>query len=93
MDPDLAGFFEQYLNVEVAYSYMDGIKEVVRTSGWREKQRRLFEQMLAERSMTRGEYCERTWVDFETDDDMYAYLTKVYAYFFLDREELPIPPE
>ncbi|MFE6056194.1 hypothetical protein ACFQ6N_36065 [Kitasatospora sp. NPDC056446] len=49
--------------------------------------------MLTERTMTRGEYCERTWIDFESDEEMYAYLEKVYAYLFLDSDELPVPPD
>ncbi|MFD7447978.1 hypothetical protein [Kitasatospora sp. NPDC059827] len=95
MEPELAGFMRQYLNVEMAFSYMDRLKRTISMSNpvWGEELQKWFTQLFAERDLTRGEYCELTWVEFETDEEMYAYLEKVRAYLLLGSEEVPIPPD
>ncbi|MFJ2190927.1 hypothetical protein ACIOJE_23855 [Kitasatospora sp. NPDC087861] len=93
MDRRLAGFFEQYLNIEMAHGYLARLKCTIRGSGWCGDVQQRFERMLTERNMTRGEFCETTWIDFETDEEMYAYLEKVHAFLFLDRGEVPLPPD
>ncbi|MFJ2190926.1 hypothetical protein ACIOJE_23850 [Kitasatospora sp. NPDC087861] len=94
MDPYLAGFFESYLNIETA-GYVASLKRTIAVSSpaWRERLKEIFEQLLTERSTTAGRFCDFTFIEFETDDDMYVYLTKVHAYLFLDAEEVPIPPD
>ncbi|MFG3225393.1 hypothetical protein ACGF07_11535 [Kitasatospora sp. NPDC048194] len=84
---------QMYLSVEVAYGTLARVKETIRSASWCEDVQQRFERMLAERNMTRGEYCELTWIDFETDEEMYEYLEKLHAYLFLDQGELPLPPD
>ncbi|MCX4748165.1 hypothetical protein OG455_22070 [Kitasatospora sp. NBC_01287] len=95
MSIDPAGFIEQYLNVEVAYYYMDGIKAGIVQSGsaYAEDVRSMLDGLLAERSLSRGEYCDLTFIEFETDDDLYTYLQQVYNFFFLGSEQAPLPPD
>ncbi|MFE5583701.1 hypothetical protein [Kitasatospora sp. NPDC056531] len=83
-----------YLNVEMANPYyLPRIRRTIRSFRSYDAEREGFERMLAERRMTRGEFCLNTWIDFETDEEMYDYLAKVHAYLFLDAEEVPIPPD
>jgi hypothetical protein len=95
MEFDINGFIQQYLNVEVASSYLDGIKQTVQAaeSAWGPSLREEFKNLLTERTMTRGQYCDLTFVEFETDGDMYEYLQKVYDFFFLGRIEAPLIPD
>ncbi|MFJ4187503.1 hypothetical protein [Kitasatospora sp. NPDC089509] len=95
MEPELAGFMRQYLNVEMAFSSMERLKTTISRSNpaWGEDLQRWFTQLFEERDLTRGEYCELTWVEFETDEEMYAYLEKLHTYLFLDQGELPLPPD
>ncbi|MGW3042915.1 hypothetical protein ACWC9T_23365 [Kitasatospora sp. NPDC001159] len=83
-----------YLNVETADPYyLRKTRRTIRSFRSYDAQRESFERLLTERSMTRGEFCLNTWIDFETDEEMYDYLAKVHAYLFLDAEEVPIPPD
>ncbi|MFJ2190925.1 hypothetical protein ACIOJE_23845 [Kitasatospora sp. NPDC087861] len=93
MDPDLAGFMRMYLSVEVAYSTLASLKGTIRSASWCDDVQQRFGRMLAERNMTRGEYCENTWIDFDTDEEMYEYLEKLHAYLFLDQGDFPLPPD
>ncbi|MDH6706122.1 hypothetical protein P3T27_002845 [Kitasatospora sp. MAA19] len=83
---DLSSFLQVYLNVETAVPYhLLGTRRTISSFPSHDALQRIFERMLAERTMPRSEFCLNTWIDFETDDDMYAYLTKVHAY--LDKRE------
>ncbi|MFH8382015.1 hypothetical protein ACH4E7_13855 [Kitasatospora sp. NPDC018058] len=91
---DLSGFMQLYLNVEVADPYyLPKTRRTIRSFPSDDALRRGFERMLAEQTMTRGEFCENTWLDFETDEEMYEYLKKIHAYLFLDQGEPPQPPD
>ncbi|MFE3873350.1 hypothetical protein ACFXPX_02995 [Kitasatospora sp. NPDC059146] len=90
---DLAGFMQVYLNVETADPhYLAMTRHTIRGFRSYDALRLSFERLLAERSMTPGEFCLNTWLDFETEEEMYDYLAKVHAYLFLDAEEAPVPP-
>ncbi|MEV7596722.1 hypothetical protein AB0O91_04965 [Kitasatospora sp. NPDC089797] len=95
MEPELAGFMRQYLNVEMAFSSMERLKTTIGRSNpvWGDDLRRWFTQLFEGRDLTRGEYCELTWVEFGTDEEMYAYLEKIHAFLFLDQGEFPLPPD
>ncbi|MFD7447977.1 hypothetical protein [Kitasatospora sp. NPDC059827] len=83
-----------YLNVETADPYyLAKTRFTIRGFRSYDAFRLSFERLLAERSMTPGEFCDHTFIEFETAEEMYGYLAKVYAYFFLDAEEAPIPPD
>ncbi|MER7843482.1 hypothetical protein ABTZ03_05965 [Kitasatospora sp. NPDC096077] len=92
-DRRLTGFIETYLHVEVAYGTLARLKSTVRASSWCEDVERSLARTIAERSMTPGEYCDLTFIEFETDEEMYAYLEKLHAFLFLDQGELPLPPD
>ncbi|MFG2842792.1 hypothetical protein ACGF12_06400 [Kitasatospora sp. NPDC048296] len=91
---DLSSFMQGYLNVEMAGPYyLLQIRRTIRSFPSYDALRRSFERMLAEQTMTCGEFCENTWLDFETDEEMYEYLGKIHAYLFLGQGEPPLPPD
>ncbi|MER7843480.1 hypothetical protein ABTZ03_05955 [Kitasatospora sp. NPDC096077] len=93
MNSYLAGFFESYLNIETA-QYVDRLKQTVTgLPNWSERLRKLFDELLTERTATRGEFCDHTFIEFETDEEMYAYLEEVRAYLFLGATEIPLAPD
>lgn len=53
----------------------------------------MFDSVLGKWLLSHGEYCDMTFVDFASDDELYAYLRKVYDYLFLDSGEVPVPPD
>ncbi|MDH6135206.1 hypothetical protein P3T37_004616 [Kitasatospora sp. MAA4] len=52
-----------------------------------------FQRLLRERSLSRGEYCDLTFIEFETDAELYEYLQEVYVFLFLKGEQAPRPPD
>ncbi|WP_030262774.1 hypothetical protein [Streptomyces sp. NRRL B-24484] len=95
MDPRMvpAGFIRQYLHVETAYAYMPVVLANVKRASWADGLRKMFDYVLEKRPLSHGEYCDLTSVDFESDDELYAYLRKVYDYLFLGSGEVPVPPD
>ncbi|WP_431678108.1 hypothetical protein [Kitasatospora sp. KL5] len=79
--------------METAYAYMPVVLANVRRSDWADDLRQMFDFVLQERPLSHGGYCDMTFIDFESDDELYAYLRKVYDYLFLDSGEVPVPPD
>ncbi|MEV8093986.1 hypothetical protein [Kitasatospora sp. NPDC085879] len=92
---DLAGFFRTYLNVEVAFHHTPAVRSTLSSFApeWGESIKREFSRVLETKELSVGQYCEATWVDFESEAELYAYLGKVYQYLFLNAEEVPLPPD
>jgi len=91
----LAGFIKTYLNSEMAFGYLPNVRSTIAASvpEWGESIRREFQQVLAERSISAAEYCDMTWVEFESDDALYEYLGKVFDYLFGGGDQVPLPPD
>ncbi|MFC8721081.1 hypothetical protein [Kitasatospora sp. NPDC057198] len=92
----LGGFIKCYLNVEVAYDgLMPRVRSTIRmsTPEWGEAIRRELEQALSERPYSVVDYLQMTWIEFESEDALYAYLERVFHYLFAGGEEVPLPPE
>ncbi|MFD0527971.1 hypothetical protein ACFQ1I_13845 [Kitasatospora arboriphila] len=92
---DLAGFLQTYLNVEVAFHHLPRVRSTLSSSApeWGESIKREFSRVLEAKELSVGQYCETTWVDFESEAELYAYLGKVYRYLFLGADEVPLPPD
>jgi hypothetical protein len=50
-------------------------------------------QILATRELTTLDWIKMTHVDFDSEDELYSYLQKMYDYLFRGSEELPEIPE
>jgi hypothetical protein len=79
------GFIGTYLHVEVAYSGMEQrIRETIPTFGleYANSLKEGFEELLATRELSVGDYDGLTHVEFASDDELYAYLQSMYAFLF-----------
>jgi hypothetical protein len=94
VDKTLKGFIGAYLNVEVASESLEGTRDVLKTFGADavESLKKNFAELLATRELNALDYGYITYAEFETDEELYAYLRAVYEYLFNDAENEPEPP-
>ncbi|MEV6212760.1 hypothetical protein [Kitasatospora sp. NPDC051914] len=92
---ELAGFFQTYLNVEVAFHHLPRVRSTLSSFApeWGKSIKWEFSRVLGTKELSAERFCDLTFVDFESDDELYAYLRKVYDYLFLDSGEVPVPPD
>ncbi|MFJ9521438.1 hypothetical protein ACIRPK_24685 [Kitasatospora sp. NPDC101801] len=87
------GFIRQYSGIELAHGSMQDVRAVVGRAPWPADVCAQFDRLLAERPLSIVQYSRATNVDFATEDDLYAYLHRVYDHLFRGADEVPIPPE
>ncbi|MER5867342.1 hypothetical protein [Kitasatospora sp. NPDC002040] len=89
------GFAKTYLNSEMAFGYLPRVRSTIASSApeWGESIRREFAQVISERPLSVAQYCDMTWVEFESDDALYEYLGKVFEYLFVGGDQVPLPPD
>lgn len=94
MEKNLKSFIGAYLNVEVASEGLEGTRELLKTlnADAVESLKKEFADLLATRELTALDYGYITYAEFESDEDLYAYLQSVYEYLFNDAEIEPGPP-
>lgn len=51
-------------------------------SEWRAQFRRNFEHVLGTKTLTAKDYERRTDIEFDSDDELFAYLRKLYNFLF-----------
>lgn len=96
MNKTVEAFIGTYLHVEMAYTGMEQrIRETIPTFGpdYADSLKEGFEELLATRELTVGDYDGLTHVEFGSDDDLYTYLQGMYDFLFHDAETAPAPPE
>jgi hypothetical protein len=80
----------------MAYAGMEQrIRETIPTFGpeHAESLKEGFDELLATRELSTGDYDGLTHVEFGSEDDLYAYLQGMYDFLFNDAETPPEPPE
>lgn len=96
MNQTLKGFIGSYLNVEVAH---DGIESQIRDSvqafgpAYADSLKEGFEEVLATRELSVDDYDGLTYIEFQSDDALYAYLQEMYDFLFHGAETPPAPPK
>lgn len=96
MNKTVEAFIGTYLHVEMAYAGMEQrIRETIPTFGpdYADSLKEGFEELLATRELSAGDYDGLTHVEFGSEDDLYAYLEGMYDFLFNDAETAPEPPE
>jgi hypothetical protein len=94
VDKNLKGFIGAYLNVEVASEGLEGTRDVLKTfnADAVASLKESVAELLATRELTALDYGYVTYAEFESDEDLYAYLQAVYEYLFNGAENEPEPP-
>lgn len=96
MNQTVRSFIGSYLSVETAYDGIESdIRDVIRTFGpdYANSLKEGFEELLATRELSKWDYDGITYIEFESDEALYAYLQGMYDYLFNGAEAPPKPPE
>lgn len=88
MNDTVEGFIGCYLHIEVAYYEMESTRATVHSFGpaYANSLKEGFEELLATRELSVGDYDGLTHVEFESDEDLYEYLQGMYDYLFNNAE-------
>lgn len=96
MNQTVEAFIGTYLHVEMAYAGMEQrVRDTIPSFGpeYANSLKEGFEEVLATRELSVGDYDGLTHVEFGSADDLYEYLQGMYDFLFGGADEVPSPPE
>ncbi|MET9506720.1 hypothetical protein ABZY42_34300 [Streptomyces sp. NPDC006622] len=95
MNAETEVFIRIYLNLEQAHDIRGHLRPTLYAfrDSYVARVREGLSAILVSRELSPGDYESLTDVEFVTEDDLYAYLGKLYAYLFEDARQQPLPPE
>ena len=85
----------KYIRVALAVDGADdpaGLKHATLASSTRDEVDAGLRELLATRELSTLDWMRMNYVAFDSEDDLYRYLQKVYDYIFRDAEEAPELP-
>jgi hypothetical protein len=90
----ISGFISATLNIDGAAPDPPAIKDSLRgSSTGRAEVEAGLREILRTRELTTLDWIKMTHVDFDSEEELYSYLQKMYDYLFRGSEELPEIPE
>lgn len=90
----MSKFIRIALNVDGAAADPPAIKDSMRPGSASEAETEAgLRELLRTRELTTLDWLRMTHVEFDSEDELYSYLQKMYDYLFRGSEELPEIPE
>jgi hypothetical protein len=94
MNTELENFIRVYLSLEQAYDTSGYLRPTLHAlkEEYVDAVREGLEAFLRTRELSAGDYERLTDIEFEDEEALYQYLSRMYGYLFEGGEEQPVPP-